>query len=91
MYTIFLESLADYETMNETLMFSICEIQQCVNVTIVNDLEEESDEIFSYSLESTPGLHPNIDLDPDVGNITIVSNDGKLTIKICPFFSMIIK
>ena len=86
MYTIFLESLADYETMNETLMFSICEIQQCVNVTIVNDLEEESDEIFSCTLERTPGLHSNIDLDPDVGNIMIVSNDGKLTINILSCF-----
>ena len=59
-----------------TLMFAACETRRCVNVTIVDDFDVEPEENFFYTLERTPGLHPNIDLDPDLGEIMIVDNDG---------------
>ena len=60
------------------LMFGECETRKCVNVTIVDDFEIESDENFFYHLEETPaGLHPNIDLRPVDGEIVIEDNDGK--------------
>ena len=48
-----------------------------VNVTIVDDFEDEPDENFLYILEETPnGLHPNIELDPVDSEIVIEDNDG---------------
>ena len=62
----------DYEPLNVTLMFAACETQRCVDVTIVDDFEDEQTEHFFYTLERSPGLHPNIELDPKEGNVTII-------------------
>ena len=42
-------------------MFAACETRRCVNVNIVDDLVDEPEENFflDYTLERTPGLHPN--------------------------------
>ena len=66
----------DYEPLNVTLMFAACEKRSCVDVTIVNDYDDESDENFFYALERTPDLHPIIDLDLILGEILIVNDDG---------------
>ena len=66
----------DYEPSNMTLMFSACETRHCVSVTILNDFDDEPDENFFYTLERTPDLHPNIDLDPVLAEIVIVDDDG---------------
>ena len=47
-----------------------------MNVTIVDDLVDEPEENFFYTLERTPGLHPNISLDPTLGEIVIEDDDG---------------
>ena len=52
-----------------------------MNVTIVSDFVDEEDENFFYTLERTPGLHPNIDLDPVDGEVVIVDDDGWLYIE----------
>ena len=68
---------SDYESLDMVLMFGECERRKCVNVTIVDDFENEPDENFFYILEETPnGLHPNIELDPVDGEIVIEDNDG---------------
>ena len=69
---------SDYESLDMVLMFGECERRKCVNVTIVDDFEDEPDENFLYTLEETPnGLHPNIKLKPVDGEIVIEDNDGK--------------
>ena len=50
----------DYIELNVTLMFAACERRRCVNVTIVNDFNDELDEEFFYKLQRTPDLHPRI-------------------------------
>ena len=68
----------DYGPLDMVLMFGECERRKCVNVTIVDDFEDELDENFFYHLEETPnGLHPNIQLKPVDGEIVIEDNDGK--------------
>ena len=66
----------DYGEFNVTLMFAACETRRCVDVTIVDDFVDERDENFFYTLERTPGLHPNIDLDPTLGEIVIEDDEG---------------
>ena len=63
----------DYEPLNMTLMFAACETRRCVNVTIVDDFEDEPNENFFYSLERSPDLHSSIELDQTlmIGEIEI--------------------
>ena len=59
------------------VMFGACEKRQCVNVTIVDDFEDELNEIFIYTLEGGPGVTSDIRLNPSAGVIEIVDNDGQ--------------
>ena len=53
-------------------MFAECETRRCVNITIVNDAENEPVETFTVTLLRTPGLNSRIRLDPANEEITIV-------------------
>ena len=67
----------DYESLNVTLMFGTCQTKQCVNVTIVDDVEDEPDESFFYTLTRPPGgLDSRITLNPTLGEILIRDNEG---------------
>ena len=66
----------DYLSLAVILPFAACQTRSCVNVTIVDDFIVEGNETFLYDLERTPGLHPNIDLNPILGEILIVDDDG---------------
>ena len=59
------------------LEFDVCETRKCVNVSIVNDLVDEEDEIFTYHLRKTTNLHPRIDLEPIDGTVEIIDDDGE--------------
>ena len=65
----------DYGVINETLMFDACETRKCVNITITDDLVDERQELFTYTLTRTPSLHPRIELDPIHGTVEIINND----------------
>ena len=69
-------SSRDYVAVEEGIIFAACEIQQCVAVTIVDDVVDEPDEVFHASLERTPGMDSRITLDPTEGKIEIRDNDG---------------
>ena len=62
--------------LEEVLMFDACETQQCVAVTIVDDMIDEPEENFHVSLERTPDLDSRITLEPVEGEILIIDNDG---------------
>ena len=47
-----------------------------MNVTIVNDFNDELEEEFFCKLQRTPDLHSRITLDPVDGIIVIIDNDG---------------
>ena len=64
--------------MCSTLMFDACDIQRCVNITIVWDTDDEPDEMFGITLERTTGLNGRITHDPVDGDITIVDDDGMI-------------
>ena len=53
-------------------MFVACETRRCVNITIVDDTENEPVEEFTVSLDRTPGLNSRIILDPTDGEITLL-------------------
>ena len=59
------------------LQFDTCDVRQCANVSIVNDLVDEPEEFFSYTLERTPGLNDRIDLDPTIGTVVITDDESK--------------
>ena len=68
----------DYDgELHETLMFGPCDIRQCVNVTIIDDLVIEEDEkSFHYRLWRTSDLSLSIDLNSANGEVVIWDNDG---------------
>ena len=67
----------DYESLDVILMFELNGIsRQCVNVNIVNDLENELEENFYYSLEMNTDLSTYIGLHQPNGEIVIVDDDG---------------
>ena len=68
----------DYEALSTSLMFAICEARHCVNVTIVDDIMVESDEIFDVNLERTSDLLSSIILNSTARMIEITNNDGEL-------------
>ena len=68
----------DYGSLNEILMFVACDTRECVNVTIVDDAEDEPNENFYFILNTTTDLHLSIDLAPVEGEIIIFDNDGEL-------------
>ena len=67
----------DYGELDMILQFDICDVRQCTFASIVNDLVDEPEELFIYTLERTPGLDDRIDLDPTVGKIVITDDDSK--------------
>ena len=67
----------DYGELDMILHFDTCDVQQCTFVSIVNDLVDEPEEFFSYTLERTPGLDGRIDLDPTMGQVVITDDDSK--------------
>jgi hypothetical protein len=67
----------DYGAIDETLMFDACETRKCVNITITDDLVDEQQELFTYTLTRTPSLHLRIELDPIDGTVEIIDNDGE--------------
>ena len=67
----------DYETINEVLTFGPNETRQCVNMSIINDLTMEPDEIFSLSLTTASSNTPlSISLNSTAANVVII-DDGK--------------
>ena len=68
----------DYLQLNSTLSFATCQKRHCMNVIIVNDMVDEPEEFFNYTLERTPGLDTRILLAPIDGQISISDDHGKL-------------
>ena len=65
--------------MSSILMFDACDTRHCVDITIVNDTNDEPDEMFAVTLERTPGLNDRITLDPVDGVVIIIDDDdGKI-------------
>ena len=67
----------DYGTLSTILMFDTCEIRQCDNISIVDDVTLEMTESSSVTLERTPDLNSRITLNPVDGDINILDNDGR--------------
>ena len=71
----------DYGSVSTILRFAACETRQCVDITIVNDTENEPDETFSISLERTSFLSNRITLRPVDGEIVIIDDGKKVNYK----------
>ena len=70
-------SPADYEAVDVTLTFQPCDQQQCVNVSITDDLINESEERFAVCLTLSDDNPPYLTLGPAAGDIVITDDDGK--------------
>ena len=70
----------DYGTIDVILEFDVCETQKCVNASIVSDLVDEKNEIFTYHLRRTPNLDPRIKLEPIDGTVEIIDDYGEQSI-----------
>ena len=68
----------DYGAVSTILMFDACYTRRCVDVTILNDADNEPDEMFGITLERIPDLNDRTTLDPVTGDITIVDDDGMI-------------
>ena len=76
----------DYKALSEILTFGVCEMRQCVNVSIVDDMIHEPEERFSYTLERTIDLDPLIAINPSAGEVVIVDDDGIVFVNKCMKF-----
>ena len=65
----------DYRALDEALIFDACKTRKCVNVTVTDDVVDETEESFTFHLSRTVDLHPHITLDPVDGEILIVDDD----------------
>ena len=70
----------DYIGLSTTLRFLACEIRQCMNVAIVDDLLDEPEEGFGVTLERTPDLNSRIVLNPVNGEILIQDNGNFISV-----------
>ena len=75
----------DYGAVSTTLTFPACATRACVDIHIVNDIQDEPDETFNITLERTPGLDSRIALDPVDGVFEILDSEfeGKLDSRFC--------
>ena len=64
----------DYQTLSVMLTFTDSMTTICRNVTIVNNDFYEDPESFNVRLTT---LDPDVTLDPDMGTVTILDDDGK--------------
>ena len=76
-------SPTDYEAVDETLMFSPCETQRCLIITIINDLISEPEKTFSLSLTGFPNTPSPITLTLTSGEVVITDDDGSLRPSTC--------
>ena len=67
----------DYEAVDVTLTFQPCNRQQCVNVSITDDLINEPEERFAVSLTLSDDASSLINLVSATGDIVITDDDGK--------------
>ena len=67
----------DYGTLSTTLMFAACEMRQCDNISIVDDVTLEMTESFSVTLERTPDLSSMITLNPVDGKMDVFDDDDR--------------
>ena len=67
----------DYGELDMIVQFDTCDVRQCANVSIVNDLVDEPEELFIYTLERIPGLDGRIDLAPTMGTVVITDDDSR--------------
>ena len=80
---------ADFSAISQVFIFDIQYAQvdgqltgeqQCITVSISDDAVHENDEMFSIFLRSTD---PNIRLNPEFTNVTIIDDDGMSTLFPC--------
>ena len=62
-----------------TLTFQPCDRQQCVNVSITDDLINEPEERFAVSFTFSGEIPSYITLGSAAGDIVITDDDGKFT------------
>ena len=70
------ESPDDYNFLSIPLQFGKCEVKQCFNVTINDNLKVEPDEEFTLVLES-PSHAAIVELNPQIATVTIVDDDSE--------------
>ena len=80
----------DYDSLNNFRLgpFSNDVRQLSFNVSVVNDNIPENDKMFSASLTLDPDdqarLGNRVTVSPNVATVTILDNDGKITVPILP-------
>lgn len=79
-------SPTDYEAVDVTLTFQPCDRQQCVNVSITDDLINEPEERFAVSLTLSDDNPPYVTLGSAAGDIVITDDDGKDELLKCNSF-----
>ena len=68
----------DYQPQEMLLMFEKCDTKSCLNVEIEDNNSPEFVETFMGILKRTENLDNRIILQPNITNIEILDNDGKL-------------
>ena len=69
-------SPTDYEAVSKTVVFASCDSQQCVNISITNDLINEPEETFTISLTLSGDAPSFITLTSATGEVLIYDDDG---------------
>ena len=74
-YTVCYVVDADYVPVGAHLSFEACQLQSCVNITIIDDTIVEHDEDFMISLKGNQQL--NVNITPAKGRVRIFDDDSE--------------
>ena len=75
-FIIFTVFPMDYVNVSTILAFGTCNTQQCIEISIVDDMIVEMTESFFVTLERISDLDSRIRLDPVEEKVEITDNDG---------------
>ena len=72
-YRSYLTAPMDYLAISEPLSFNPATTRVCRNITIVDDSDRDSGEVFFLRLTTN---EPGVVLDPNSGTVAIIDNEG---------------
>ena len=81
-YGLFIHAVSpmDYGGESTVLMFDSCDVQSCLNISIIDDMVVEDLESFDITVGRAPGLDNRITLESVNGTVEITDNDGMLIV-----------
>ena len=70
----------DHHALSTILTFEECDMSQCIQIVLIDDMMVEQPEDFYVNLQRTPDLNEHIHLDIQQKRVTILDRDSELVV-----------